>query len=50
MKAEIMKLRTEQVLIRMGYSSVEAKDLIQEYWSQVEYLKTARAKALYITA
>ena len=47
---EIMKTRTEKELTKMGYSINEAKNLIEKFWDQVSYLKTARSKALYITA
>jgi len=50
MTTEIMKIRTEKELTKMGYSINDAKSLIDKYWNQVSYLKTARAKALYITA
>jgi hypothetical protein len=45
-----MKLRTEKQLTKMGYSINEAQNLINKYWNQVDYLKTAREKALYMTA
>lgn len=50
MKNETMKIRTEKELIKMGYSINDSKNLIEKFWSQVSYLKTARDKALYITA
>jgi|JI9StandDraft_2_1071091.scaffolds.fasta_scaffold814496_1 hypothetical protein len=50
MSNEIMKIRTERELSKMGYSINEAKNLIEKFWNQVSYLKTAREKALYITA
>ena len=50
MTNEIMKIRTEKELTKMGYSINDAKSLVEKYWNQVSYLKTARAKALYITA
>ena len=45
-----MKLRTEKQLTKMGYSINEAQKLINKYWNQVDYLKTAREKALYMTS
>jgi len=45
-----MKLRTEKQLNKMGYSVNEAQNLINKYWNQVDYLKTAREKALYMTS
>jgi hypothetical protein len=45
-----MKLRTEKELTKMGYSNNEAQMLIKKFWNQIAYLKTAREKALYITA
>jgi len=45
-----MKIRTEKELTKMGYSINDAKNLIEKFWNQVSYLKTARDKALYITA
>jgi len=50
MSNEIMKIRTEKELIKMGNSTMEARTLISKYWNQVEYLKTARQKALYMVA
>ncbi len=50
MSDEIMKIRTEKELSKMGYSTDESKKLIEKFWNQVSYLKTAREKALYITA
>jgi len=50
MSNEIMKIRTEKELAKMGYSINDAKTLIEKFWNQVSYLKTAREKALYITA
>ena len=50
MTNEIMKTRTEKELTKIGYSIEEAKNLINKYWGQISYLKTAREKALYITA
>lgn len=50
MSNEIMKLRTEKQLTNMGYSANEAKELVAKYWNEISYLKTARAKALYINA
>ena len=50
MSNEIMKIITEKELTKMGYSINEAKNLIEKFWNQVSYLKTAREKALYITA
>jgi hypothetical protein len=50
MTATKMKSRTEKELIKMGFSINEAQNLINKYWNQVDYLKTAREKALYITA
>jgi len=50
MKTETMKNRTEKELTKMGYSINESKNLIEKFWNQVSYLKTAREKALYITA
>ena len=50
MSNEIMKIRTEKELTKMGYSINDAKTLIEKFWNQVSYLKTAREKALYITA
>jgi len=50
MTTETMKIRTEKELIKMGYSINGAKNLIEKFWNQVSYLKTAREKALYITA
>jgi hypothetical protein len=50
MKTETMKLRTEKELTKMGFSTNEVKSLIEKFWNQVEYLKTAREKALYMTA
>jgi hypothetical protein len=50
MSNEIIKIRTEKELTKMGYSINEAKKLIEKFWNQVSYLKTAREKALYITA
>lgn len=50
MTNEIMKTRTEKELTKMGYSVEEAKTLVNKFWNQVSYLKTAREKALYITA
>lgn len=41
--------RVEAQLSKMGYAK-EAKQLIEKYWNQVEYLKTAREKALYMIA
>ena len=49
MNTETMKNRVEAQLIKMGYEK-EAKQLIEKYWNQVEYLKTAREKALYMIA
>jgi hypothetical protein len=50
MKTETMKLRTEKELTKMGCSTNEVKSLIEKFWNQVEYLKTAREKALFMTA
>ena len=50
MSNEIMKIRTEKELTKMGVSINEAKNLIEKFWGQVSYLKTAREKALYMTA
>ena len=50
MRTETMKLRTEKELTKMGFSTNEVKILIEKFWNQVEYLKTAREKALYMTA
>jgi hypothetical protein len=50
MSNEVMKIRTEKELTKMGYSISDAKSLIEKFWNQVSYLKTAREKALYITA
>jgi len=50
MSNEIMKIRTEKELTKMGYSINDAKNLIEKFWNQVSYLNTAREKALYITA
>jgi len=50
MSNETMKIRTEKQLTKMGYSVEEAKNLVEKFWNQVSYLKTAREKALYITA
>jgi hypothetical protein len=50
MTTETMKLRTEKELTKMGFSTNEVKILIEKFWNQVEYLKTAREKALYMTA
>ena len=50
MSNEIMKIRTAKELTKMGYSINDAKNLIDKFWDQVSYLKTAREKALYITA
>jgi hypothetical protein len=48
MNAETLKIRTEKELTKMGCSADEAKSLIAKYWSQAEYLKTSREKALYM--
>jgi hypothetical protein len=48
MTTETMKIRTEKEITKMGYSN--AKILVEKFWNQVSYLKTAREKALYITA
>jgi hypothetical protein len=45
-----MKIRTENQLLKMGYSINEAKDLINKFWDQAGYLKTAREKARYMNA
>ena len=45
-----MKTKTQNEIVKMGYSELEATTLVEKYWNQVEYLKTARQKALYITA
>ena len=50
MTTEAMKTRTEKELTKMGLSFGEAKTLVNKFWNQVSYLKTAREKALYITA
>lgn len=50
MSNETMKLRTEKELTKMGFSVNEAKTLIEKFWNQASYLKTAREKALYMTA
>jgi len=50
MTNEIMKIRTEKELTKMGISINDAKILIEKFWNQVTYLKTAREKSLYITA
>lgn len=44
MSNEIMKIRTEKELTKMGYSINDAKNLIEKFWNQVSYLKTAREK------
>ena len=48
MTNETMKIRTEKELTKMGVSVNDAKNLINKFWNQVSYLKTAREKALYI--
>jgi len=48
MTTEKMKERVKQQLEKMGYSK-EADLLIAKYWQQVNYLNTAREKALYMT-
>lgn len=50
MTTETMKLRTEKELIKMGCSVNEAKSLIEKFWNQVDYINTAKGKALYMTA
>jgi hypothetical protein len=50
MTTTTMQTRTENELTKMGYSLEQAKTLIAKFWNQVEYLKTAREKALYMTA
>jgi hypothetical protein len=50
MTNETMKIRTQKELTKMGYSINVANNLIKKFWNQVSYLKTAREKALYITA
>jgi len=50
MSIETMKARTEKELIKMGIEANEAKTMIEKFWNQVEYLKTARGKALYMIA
>ncbi len=50
MTTTTMQTRTENELTKMGYSVEQAKTLIAKFWNQVEYLKTAREKALYMTA
>ena len=45
-----MKNKTQNEIIKMGYSQNEALALVEKFWGQVEYLKTARQKALYMTA
>ena len=50
MTTATMQTRTENELTKMGYSVEQAKTLIAKFWNQVEYLKTAREKALYMTA
>jgi hypothetical protein len=50
MTVETMKLRTEKELTKIGCSVTEAKSLIEKFWNQASYLKTAREKALYMTA
>jgi hypothetical protein len=50
MSNETMKLRTEKELTKMGFSANEVKALIEKFWNQASYLKTAREKALYMTA
>ena len=49
MTTDKMKTRVEKELIKMGYAA-EAKNLINIYWNQVGYLKTARSKAEYMIA
>lgn len=49
MTAEKMKIRVEKQLSDMGYAE-EAKGLIKRYWDEVNYLSTARRKALYMIA
>ena len=50
MSNEIMKVRTEKELSKMGYSISEIKNLIEKYWNEVAYLSNARQKALYMVA
>jgi hypothetical protein len=50
MSNEIMKVRTEKELTKMGYSISEINILIDKYWNEVSYLSTARQKALYMVA
>jgi hypothetical protein len=50
MTTETMKLRTEKELTKMGCSVNEAKLLIEKFWNQVNYINTAKGKALYMTA
>jgi len=45
-----MKTKTQNEIIKMGYSENEALTLVEKFWNQVNYLKTARQKALYMTA
>ena len=50
MTTQTMKTRTEKEITKMGYSIADAQNLIAKFWNQVDYLKTARDKALYMTA
>ena len=48
MSIETMKARTEKELIKMGIAANEAKAMIEKFWNEAGYLKTARGKALYM--
>jgi hypothetical protein len=50
MTTETIKSRTEKELTKMGCSVTEAKSLIEKFWNQVDYINTARGKALFMTA
>ena len=50
MTTQTMKSRIQKELTKMGYSNNEAQMLIEKFWNQTAYLKTAREKALYIIA
>ncbi len=45
-----MKTKTQNEIVKMGYSETEALALVEKYWAQAEYLKLARQKALFMTA
>ena len=49
MKTETMKERVKKELAKMGYTK-EADFLIEKFFNQTSYIKTARDKALYMVS